>query len=119
MVVMSDHGSWAPLVRGDRRRRPRRSGLIILNALGWAALFGLGSCVFVLGSLALPLPFALALGLAAGSAAYAAEWLMTRRDVNHRRGGPRPPGDGPSGVREPRPPASPLPALDASRPAPQ
>ena len=119
MVVTSDYGAWVPLVPDERRRQPRRSGLIVFNATGWTALFALGSFASVLASLVLPLPVALALGLASSSAAYTAEWLMTRRAMNQRPGGPRPPGGGPSGVREPRPPASPLPTLDASRPTPQ
>lgn len=117
MVVTSEYGSWVPLVPAERLRRRRRQGLITLNAIGWTAMFALGSVVSVLGSLVLPLPVALALGTAASSAAYAAEWLMTRRDMNQRGGGPLP-GGGPSGVREPRPPASPLPTLGASRSTP-
>lgn len=90
----------------------------MLNAVGWGALIGLGSVVSVLASLVLPLPVALVLGVAASSAAYSTEWLMTRRDRNQNGGGRRPPG-APSGVREPRRPGPPMPTLGASRPTPQ
>ena len=115
VVVTSDYGSRRTL----RRVRPRRGGLIMLNAVGWAALIALGSTVSALASLLLPLPVALGLGVIVSSTAYAAEWLMTRRDMNQSGVGPRPPGGGLSGVREPRRPAPPMPALGASRSTPQ
>lgn len=118
-AVTSDYGSKKILRRVRRRPRPWRGGLIMLNAVGWAALIALGSVVSVLGSLLLPLPVALGLGLTASSAAYGAEWLMTRRDMNQSGRDPRRPGAGPSGVREPRWPAPPMPTLGASRPTPQ
>lgn len=117
-IVARGYGS-AMLTHGDVRwPYRRRPGLITLNAVGWAALIALGSLVSVLGSLLLPLPLALALGLASSSAAYTAEWLMTRRDMN-RRGRGRGPGGGPSGVREPRRPRPPLPTLTATRLTPE
>lgn len=80
-LVRSDYGSTRTWRRVRRRPRGRRRGLIMLNAVGWAALIALGSLVSVLGSLVLPLPAALALGLIAGSAPYAVEWLFTWRDL--------------------------------------
>ena len=113
--MASDYGTWVPLVSGRGHRWRKRGGLITLNVVGWSALVALGSLVSVLAALVMPLPVALALGTASSSAAYAAEWLVTRRDMKQNGGGPPAPGGGPSGIREPRPPATPLPTLDASR----
>lgn len=118
VVVTSHYGRWTALQRVPRLPSARRAGLITLNAVGWVALIALGSIVSALASLLLPLPIALALGLAASSAGYAMEWLMTRRGMDQSGGGRRPPDGGPSGVREPRLPAPPTPTLGAARSTP-
>jgi hypothetical protein len=104
------------LREGRRRARGFPRGRIHLNALGWLALIILGSAVSMAAAAAVPIIYAVALGVAAALLAYGVEYYFTVRESRRSTGGP-PGADGDaSGDREPRRPQSPPSTLAASRP---